>query len=335
MTNTPSSDSPASPSPKRATAEDIARLLSARDRILIVSHLRPDGDCLGSTAGLYTGLARMGKTVAAYNASGVSEYLSFIPNVDCVQTALPDWTPEVTVFVDCGGVGRVSPDFKPQGLVVNIDHHATNDAFGEVNYIDTRACAVGEQIFHVLNALEVEITPDIATALYVSVAADTGCFRYSSTNAHTFEIAAQLVEKGAAPADVSISLFESKTREEIFLTARCMSRLQYDCDGRMSWSELRWADFEEVGGIQHEPEGLSTDIRAIRGVEIGILFRELKGKGIRAGFRGKGNVDCAALAQMLGGGGHFNAAGYFDGEAEYEAERDRILGLARDLVLKS
>ncbi|MGF1574091.1 MAG: bifunctional oligoribonuclease/PAP phosphatase NrnA [Sumerlaeia bacterium] len=313
---------------KTANVQDIAKLLKVHQSILVVSHQRPDGDCFGSATALLRGLQLMGKQVAGYNASGVSEKLKFIPFTDLISDQLPEWTADVTVFVDCGNAKRVAPDFVPQGTTINIDHHISNDCFGDYNYIDANACAVGEQILHLLGALDIPISSSIANSLFASVSSDTGSFRYSNTNAHSFEIGRILVEKGANPGWVCEQLFESKTREEVQLQARAMNNIRYECEGRLSWSELRWADYVAAGGAQHEPEGLSTELRSIIGVEISLLFHETEDGGLRCSLRSKGRVDCNKIAGAFGGGGHANAAGYKSKGKPYEQHRDEIIAAA-------
>jgi phosphoesterase RecJ-like protein len=306
-------------------ARAVADALNARDKVLMAAHVRPDGDSLGSMVALCLALQSIGKTAAAYSPSEIPGKLLFIPRIELVKETLPDWTPDATAILDCGSPDRVETGFVPSGLCVNVDHHQTNDLFGDINYVDPSAAAVGEQIFAILGYLHADITPDIATCLYTAIASDTGSFRYPSTTARTFRIASELTAAGADPSFVSQRLFESKSREEMILISRVYSRLRFECEGRMTWSEIRWQDYIDVGGGQHEPEGLASDIRAVEGVELSILFHELEGGGIRAGFRGKGLVDCSAIATSFGGGGHRNAAGYCNQEAQYEAERQRIV----------
>jgi len=314
---------------RHVTCPEIASFLREHDNYLIVSHVRPDGDCLGSATGLLAALRHIGKRVAAYNVSGVEEKLQFIPNVEAVSRELPKWTPAVTLFVDCGGLGRVAPGFKPAGIVVNIDHHATNERFGDLNYIDITAAAVGEQIYYILREMGIGLTKEIATSLYVSIAADTGSFRFPNTSAQTFRIAADLADAGADPALVCRNLFESKSRAEMVLTGKVLNRALFECDGALCWSEIMWEDYAAVGGDEHEPDGVTTELRSIKGVEVAILFHELEGGGIRVGFRGKGLVDCAAIATHFGGGGHYNASGYYNDTVDYTEERNRILELSK------
>jgi len=314
------------------SVSEVAELIKKHDNILIVSHQRPDGDCFGSTCGLMMGLDYLGKKSAAYNYSGVPNKLDFIPGVEKISDKLPTWQAELTIFVDCGGVTRVSNDFQPQGFSLNIDHHATNDCFGDYNFVDTKACAVGEQIYDVLEILEVPITQDIANALYTSVSADTGSFRYSTTNAGTFEMAKKLAQHGAKISWISEKLFESKTRQESILQARALSSTKYLSGGLISWAELLWKDYEEVGGAEHEPEGLSTELRSVEGVQLAMLFHETEDGGIRVSLRGKGKFDCAALAEEFGGGGHKNAAGYKSSEGSFLEIRNQFIARAEEIA---
>ncbi|MEO8377138.1 MAG: DHH family phosphoesterase, partial [Candidatus Sumerlaeota bacterium] len=136
---------------RSVSIEELASIIRERNNFLIVSHLRPDGDCLGSTLGLYHGLVQMGKKVAAYNATPLVDKWDFIPGADNVTNKVPTEPYDVTIFVDCGGIRRVSDTFAPTGTTINIDHHLTNERFADYNYIDIDACAVGEQIFQLLN----------------------------------------------------------------------------------------------------------------------------------------------------------------------------------------
>lgn len=307
----------------------VAQLLAAHDDILIVSHLRPDGDCLGSATGLLTGLETLGKRVAAYNHTGVARRLSFIPNSHRVLTTLPDWRPGLVVFVDCGGRERVHADFRPSAPTLNIDHHATNSRFGDWNYIDLEAAAVGEQVLDILNHLAVPITRDIATSLYTSITADTGSFRYPSTTARTLDKGALLLARGADAASICQALYESRSRGELLLTGKAFATLRFEFDGRLAWSELRNADYAAAGGIDNEPEGLVTDMRGVEGVEVSLLLHEVEPRGIRCGLRSKTTFDCSKLATELGGGGHRNASGYFNDTVDFETEKQRILEVTR------
>lgn len=295
---------------RAADLQQVAAILRQHDDILVVSHMRPDGDCLGSTLGLALGLQALGKRVAAYNAGPTpADRWGFLPGWSLLSDRLPDWTPQLTVFVDCGAVYRVHDAFQPIGRTINIDHHLTNERYADDNWIDIEACAVGEQVEMLLEELGVDLTPDIANLLLMSIMTDTGGFRYSNTTSRAFAAAGRLVAAGARPGPISQAVWESRSRGEILLTGHVFSNLHFELDGRMVWAEVRQADMERFGGRDAEPDGLSSEIRGIRGVEVSCLLVETEEGWARAGFRGKGTVNCSAIATRLGGGGHFNAAG--------------------------
>lgn len=317
---------------RQSTAADIAAALRGAQRILVLSHLRPDGDCLGSSGGALLALQALGKTVAGYNASGVPDKLAFIPGMGLVSTELPAWEPDIWLFLDCGGPTRVAPGLAPTGTVINIDHHATNEMFGAHNWVDSTACAVGEQMLDLVDALGVEVTPGIATAICTAILTDTGGLRYSSVRPETFEAVARLARAGANPAAICQAVFESRRRGELLLIGRVYSRLEFLSAGRLSVSEISQADYAEAGGEDMEPDGLSGDLRAIEGVEMSILFHEVEGGGLRAGFRGKGNVDCTVVARQFGGGGHFNASGAYIKGCDYAQTKKAIIDAATRLI---
>lgn len=306
----------------------VAEALLGHDNFLLVTHARPDGDAIGSTAGLQGALQRLGKKAVGYVYEGVPEKLAFIPYSGAIRDTLPDWTPEVTVMLDCGGVDRPGPGFSPAGRLINIDHHASNDRFGDWNYVDVGASAVGVQIGLLLDDLGIEPDAEIATCLYTAILTDTGGFRFSNTTQRALEVAGRMIRAGADPATISRDIFERRTRGEIELTARCFDRVRYECGGRFAWSELLASDYKEVGGRVHEPEGLSSELRSIEGVELSALFTELDCGGVRASLRGRGGVDCSELAAIFGGGGHRNAAGVTLAGADFATERDRIVHAA-------
>lgn len=313
----------------------VVDLIRAYDNILIVSHMRPDGDCLGSTVGLFLALKAIGKRVAAYNATPITKKWHFLDGIDNVRNELPDWPISLTIFVDCGAVSRVSETFVPHGHTLNIDHHLTNEAFGDHNWIDVDACAVGEQIYAITRALGVPVTATMASAMYLSIMTDTGGFRYSNTTARAFNIAGELVRAGADPGPIAQAIYENRNRGEVALSAIAMQRLVYEFDGAAVWAELRWSDYQQFGGQDSEPEGLVGEMRAIEGVEVSMLMHETQDGQLRVGFRGKGRIDCSAIAAACGGGGHYNASGAHS-KLPYEQAREVVLenfrrGVAKDL----
>jgi phosphoesterase RecJ-like protein len=316
----------------KGTAQDAAALIKESNNILIVSHMRPDGDCLGSTVALLMGLKTLGKTVAAYNSGPLGDRWDWLEGIGHVKQEQPSWELELTIFVDCGAVGRVTDGFAPRGTVLNIDHHLSNTCFGDLNWIDVDACAVGEQVYRILLELGVEINAVMASAIYTSIMSDSGGFRYPNTSDGAFMLAAKLVRLGADPGSIAQNVYENKTRGEAKLVGIAFATLRYEMDGAFAWTELRQEHYASAEVEDSEPEGLSSEIRGIKGVEISCLFHEAAEGGCRASFRGKGAIDCSAIARACGGGGHFNASGATIKGMAYDAARDMVLSQVRGAV---
>ena len=311
---------------------EISEILKKRNSFLVCGHIRPDGDCIGSQMALYFALKDMGKEVRLFNAGPIQEQFSFVPEIGCIETTLDySYKPDVCIYVDCGSRERVIDKTPPSDILVNIDHHPSNGSFGDVNYIDPGATAVGEQLYHIFREMQVPLTPEIAMCLYLSVLTDSGSFRFSNTSAVTFAVASAAVQAGADPAAIAQAFYENKTPESVYLSSLVLENLHYECDGAFVWSEITWDMYESAGGEKNEPEGLVGEMRGIKGVEISILFHELPEGGMRAGLRSKGKIDVSRIAREMGGGGHVNASGCYI-EGDYESLKNKLISSARKNV---
>jgi bifunctional oligoribonuclease and PAP phosphatase NrnA len=321
---------------KDHTLEEIAQVVKENESFVVVGHLRPDGDCLGSTLGMYFALKGMGKKVTAFNITPVGEKWDFVTGVDAIKPEFPNWTPDVILYVDCGGLNRVGDDFvQPDCKVsINLDHHLTNDRFADLNLVNTGACAAGEIVYDLVKILKQPLTPEISANLYMAILTDTGSFRFSNTSPHSLRVAAELLESGVDPSVISMSIYESRDPGELALTSVAYHNMQYEFDGFMVWSQLLKEDYEANGGYEVEPDGLSSDIRGVKGVEISCLMQQMEDGTLRAGFRGKGKVDCSAIARSLGGGGHFNAAGAVLWNLPWDEAQEKALSALRGAVAK-
>lgn len=308
---------------------EICDVIRRNQEFLVVGHGRPDGDCLGSCLGLYVILRQMGKDVRFFTPGPIQDFFSFLPYIEHTLTEHPTIRPgEIIMYVDCGDFERVDEVFKPEGFIINIDHHLSNAFFGNLNWVDTEACAAGELIYRLALALNEPISSEAATCLFTAIMADTGGFRFSNTDRVTFEAAAALVAAGADPAAIAEAVFENRKPRAVYITGIIYQTLKYEFDGRLVWNELRRDIYELAGGDEYEPEGLCSDLRGIAGVEISVLFHETPEGWCRVGLRSKGRVNVSRLAQMLGGGGHHNASGAYIKEP-YEQARDRALDVIR------
>jgi len=309
----------------------IGAVLEKKKSFLICGHVRPDGDCIGSQLSLYSLLKDMNKTVRMYNPGPIMEYFLFAPGIEHLETSFDkNYTCDVCVFLDCGSLERVIENIRPCGLIINIDHHKSNEEFGDINYIDPNASAVGEQLYHIITVMEKPITRDMANCMYLSLLSDTGGFRYTNTKSLTFEVTGELVKAGADPTAIAEHLFENKSPISIWLKAQVLGNLKYECGGRLVWGEITQEMYRAVGE-ENEPEGLVGEMRGIAGVEVSILIHEIEEGGMRVGLRSRGEVDVSRIASEMGGGGHTNASGCYI-RGDYTALKSQILSLARRMM---
>lgn len=289
---------------------DIVEIIQSRQNFLIIGHLRPDGDCLGSCLGLYETLKQLDKDVRFYTAGPVPAFFNYLPHfdkieVDCLDGELFD----AVLVVDTADLDRVHDGYAPMGYMVNMDHHISNTRFGNINWIDGNATAAAEMMYRLTLALGVKITPEIATAYYTGIMTDTGGFRFSNTNETTFMVASHLVQCGANPSEIADNVFGTKRPSAIRITAQVLGTLHYEFDGRFIWNDITRQLIANAGGDLADTEGISSEMRSIQGVEIAVLISESLDGFCRLGLRSRGNLNVAELASLFGGGGHKNASG--------------------------
>lgn len=291
-------------------AEVLAPFRRPAGRALMLGHVHPDADVLGTLLALGLALEARGWTVAYGGPHPAPASLAFLPGVGRyrVLSAL-EGRYDVAVLTDCPNPARteglIDAARQAVGVLVNIDHHPDNRRYGDVNWIDPAAAATGEMIHALLVTLGAPITPEIATNLFTAIHTDTGSFRYSNVTPTTFRIAGELVAAGADPAAVSSALYERRPAEGLRWLGEALSRVQVSEDGRVAWLGLPAGTVPESFV---ESEELVNYPRSIASVRVACLLREL-GEGVKVSLRGKGDVDVNRIAARFGGGGHRNAAG--------------------------
>lgn len=295
-------------------ARQVAERIRAGSRFLITGHRNPDGDALGSGLALQRLIRQMGKEAAMQVRDGFNRALLNIPGAPEVHVtdSLPADYPEgydAVFTMECPEVQRTGYAVLP-GPVVNIDHHLGNEMYGEINYLDLEAPSVGEMILQVNRGhLKLPLDKETATAMYVSLATDTGFFRYHNTTLRAFQAAEELVRAGVVPGDVSLWINESATRGSVQLLGLVLNTLSITEDGRIATLELPKRFFAESGATPEDTEGLVNYGRTIEGVMVSALFKEIDGNSTRVSMRAKPGVDTQKVAAMFGGGGHKAASG--------------------------
>jgi phosphoesterase RecJ-like protein len=310
-------------SPRQTTVSSdraaVAAALRQHERFLITTHENPDGDALGSLLAMKLALAQLGKDAVMYLADGApppSEYRFM--ELDELRRQLPaDAGDRVLVAVDCANESRLGPDpeiLMSARLVLDIDHHHDNTRFGDVNLIVADASSTGEVLRDVFEDLGVELTPEIAEALYIALVTDTGRFQYTNTTPKALRLAAELVEAGADVHRVFQGVYESVQFAKLKLLARALERAQIYEGGRIVVSFLKRTDFTEVGAAEPYSEGIIDYLRAVEGAEMAVLIREpprVDGPTRRVSLRSSvDELDVSPIARLFGGGGHRQAAGF-------------------------
>jgi phosphoesterase RecJ-like protein len=298
----------------------LSDLIARHDRFLVTTHVRPDGDALGSEVGLAGLLRGRGKDVRVVNSSPTPPRYDFLdpdgslfghfghgvepPELSDRQAVV---ILDLSSWSQLGDMAGFVREFPGDRLV--IDHHVSQDDLGAVVLKDTQAEATGTLVLDAARALGLPITPQMATGLLTAIAMDTGWFRHSSTTPKTFRDAAELVDAGADVARVYRVLFERNTMARLKLTGLALDRLETELGGRVAYTYVTRDDFARTGAIPPETEDLVDFTVGLRGVEVGMLFIEQPRGGIKMSLRSRAGFDCAMLAATFGGGGHRAAAG--------------------------
>lgn len=310
-------------SPQAQTTSDLAAVadaLRSHDRFLLITHENPDGDALGSILAAKLALDALGKDSVMY-LSGIAplpaEY-KFMPLAE-LRRELPEDAGERVLFaLDCAnesrlGEGQAALEAAP--LVLNVDHHHDNSRFGAINLVVAEASSTGEIVRDLLSELGVELTPDIAEALYIALVTDTGRFQYANTTPKALRLAAELVEAGADVHKIFQGVYESVQFAKLKLLARALERAQIYEGGRLVISYLLRDDFKEVGAAEPYSEGIIDYLRAVEGADMAALIREPPrgdGPARRVSLRAsEDEIDVSRIARASGhGGGHRQAAGF-------------------------
>lgn len=297
-----------------STFPEIAKVLREKRSFTVLSHVRPDGDALGSQLAMALTLLKLGKDVRVWNEDGILEKYSFLPRAELLKK--PPATREnvdVVIALDTAIQNRMGTALESIGtseIFINIDHHPSNPRYGDMVYVDAASPATGQILFELLKAGGFAIDSDIAENLFVAISTDTGSFQYSNTTARTFEIAAELIRAGVNVGRISQQIYENYPRRRVELLRELLRTMRFDADGRVASFSLSMQTAADLGVLPEDNEGLIDHLRAIQGVIVAVFFEELTEGKVRVSMRSKDeNVDVCAICQKFGGGGHKLAAG--------------------------
>jgi bifunctional oligoribonuclease and PAP phosphatase NrnA len=287
---------------------EVLRHIERRDRFLLTSHARPDGDAIGSVLACCQILRQMGKQAEVVMRDAVPVIYKPLPFSDTVlQKESVNGKYDAAIILECDSVQRTRLSGLEQHFLINIDHHNSAREFAHVNWIDKNACATAELVYRLAREANVPISPEVATCLYTAVLTDTGSFAFSGTNEHTFTLARDLVLAGADPVRIAQSVYFSNPASKMRLLGCALRNLHRQ--GSLAWMSVTQDEMERSEAIEEDCEGLVNYALSIEGVEVAVFFRELPDRRFRVSLRSKGALDVATVAEHFGGGGHRCASG--------------------------
>ena len=303
----------------KSDLDRVAEEIREGERFLLTTHENPDGDALGSLLAMHQVLQALGKDsimfLAAKEFPLPVEY-RFMPLEEVFNEPPADMADRVVIFLDCGNIDRMPVDFlKNDGeKVLNIDHHHDNTRFGTVNLVDVDASSTAEIVFDLIGLLGVDLTPEVAMALYVGLVTDTGKFMYENTDARSHRMAAALVDAGVNVNEIYRRLYEHVPVEKLRLVARALEKIELHDNGRIAVTYISKQDYEVTGASEVLTEGIIDHLRTLDGTVVAAVVRDQPERG-RAGRKVSlrstdGRVDVSAIAREQGGGGHQRAAGF-------------------------
>ena len=318
----------------RATIEEAAEAIAEAELIALACHVGPDGDALGSMLALAIAASDAGKDVVASFGSPylLPPSLSFLPNDHLVPPKEFPETPELMVVLDVGSqerLGELGSNASAAGTVLVIDHHVTNEGFGDITVVDPGAGATGELVYEILRALDWKITPEIALCLHTALVTDTGRFTYANTTPNTLRIAADLVEAGAKPSVVGRHVYEEEPFGYLKAVAIAMERAVLDADRRVVYTHITDDDLETAGIDWGDTENLIDLLRLALESDTAVLAKGHEDGRVKVSLRSRGDTDVGGLAAAMGGGGHRLAAG-FTVEGDIETVLERVLEAVED-----
>jgi bifunctional oligoribonuclease and PAP phosphatase NrnA len=292
------------------TAARVAAEIRRRQRFVVASHARPDGDAIGSALAMTLALRRLGKDARVVSRDPVPAPMQVFPGVESIDVvAHVDDPGDAVIILECGDAQRTGIAGLEQGYVINIDHHPGNALYGAVNWLDLSAAACGEMVFELIGELGVSLTQAIATHVYIAILTDTGAFHYSNITPRTFDICRQCVEAGVNPPAVARSIFDSNNLARLKLYGAVLHRMQLDPSGRIATVYVDQQLARECGGTYEDTEGLVNLPLTVKDIVAVAFFKENGPRDWRVSMRSKGAIDVNAVAREFGGGGHTNASG--------------------------
>lgn len=291
--------------------ELICQKMAESRRIVITSHLRPDGDSICTGLALYYMGKQLGKDMAIINKDNTPFPFNHIPDVDVIRIGqIAPQSYDAIILLECANVGRSGQLHIDDYFKINMDHHFSNDYYADINWVEPNASAVAELAFELGKKLKIRFTSQIANHLYCGIVSDTGSFQFSNTNAESFKSSYELISLGASPIRISEFLFNNNPPEKIKLLGFVLSTLHMNETGDIAVITMFKEHLDTLHFKEIDTEDITTLTRSIKGVKIVLFFKEMAKDTYRVSIRSKGTANAARIAEYFGGGGHQHAAGF-------------------------
>jgi bifunctional oligoribonuclease and PAP phosphatase NrnA len=289
----------------------ICEAIRGRQRFLLTSHARPDGDSIGSQLAMAYALEALGKEVRLVNADAAPDHYREFPGVERIEIASrTDAEVDALIVMECSDLSRTGVAFPDGHFIINIDHHAGNRMYGALNWFDESAAACGEMVFDVIRGLGVALSPEIATHIYLAILTDNGSFHHSNITPRTFDICRQAVEAGVNPAAMARRVFDSNSFGKLKLIGALLAGMELIDEGRLAVPYLDDEMLTTCGCTHNDTEGVINLPLTAREIQAVVFFKVGPTADVRVSMRSKYDVDVRAVASSYGGGGHKNAAGF-------------------------
>ena len=310
----------------------VVELIENKDSFGITTHIKPDGDGLGSSLGLCWLLRSLGKSAEVIVRGEIPfAYRSLPGAADVRDTEQIDRQYDAVFVIECSDLERPGIAGLETQFTVNIDHHATSAHFGTVNWIDSTASAVGEMIYNLCKAIGGRITPEIAECVYMALVTDTGSFHYSNTTERTLKVASELIKAGVKPAEISEAVYHNYPWSRIELMRQVLGTVKRDASGRVASLRQTLAMRESAGAVDGDNNGFVNIPLSAREIMAVVYMREVAAGRYRVSLRSKGNINVAKVAENFGGGGHRNAAG-LQIEGDWDAKEKEVVDAVLEAV---
>ena len=318
------------------TINNVIEKIKESKKIAITFHTSPDGDSLGSSTALTLALRSLGKDCSILCKEAIPQTFTYLPCSEEItgENYNVEKDTDLVIVLDCGDFKRINAEILLKDrdyTLINLDHHMSNELYGDLNYVNTNASAVGEIVYQILKLLDISLTKEIGVALYTSLLTDTGSFRHSNTTSDTHNIAGDIINTGIDFSEIHRIIFDNKSFNKVKLYGKVIETMALECNKKVVFMELTNKMLEELNLDGSDTSDLITFGSKVEGAEVTVLIKESE-DGVKVSLRSKNKVDVRKVAEGFNGGGHIRAAG-FVAESNIQTIKEKLITiLEKELI---